>query len=150
MVEEDETSPAVRVGPRSSRAIKLYFHRLTRSFPEERDDSLRDFLVTAHSEAVQIEVMVRTWGGDGLDVFLAELAEAFRGWSGARTWRSLEGDLTLSAEHAGSHVRLTWGLHDRYPDDEWHFEATTDHAPGEDMRHLAVEMRAFLESEPLE
>jgi hypothetical protein len=150
MVEEDETSPAVRMGGEGKRAIKLCFRRLTRSFPEEEDDPMRDFIVTAHSEAVQIEVVVRTWGGDGLDVFLAELAEDFRGWNGARTWRSLERDLTLSAEHAGSCVRLTWGLHDRFPDDEWHFEATTDHAPGEDMRNLAVEMGSFLESEPLE
>ncbi|WP_254647848.1 DUF6228 family protein [Streptomyces sp. GbtcB6] len=43
---------------------------------------------------------------------------------------------------------MTWGLHDRFPDDEWHFEATTDHAPGEDMRDLAMEMRSFLEAEP--
>jgi hypothetical protein len=150
MVEEDETSPVVRVGGEGPRAFKLCFHRLTRSFPEERDDWMRDFLVTAHSEAVRIEVTVRTWGGDGLDVFLAELAEEFRGWNGARTWRSLERDLTLSAEHTGSHVQLTWGLHDRFPDDEWHFEATTNHAPGEDMRNLAVEMRTFLESEQQE
>ncbi|MGZ3097373.1 DUF6228 family protein [Streptomyces sp. H62] len=50
------------------------------------------------------------------------------------TWRSLEDDLTLSAEHAGSQVRLTRGLHDRLPDDEWRFEMTHSHAPGEDMR----------------
>ncbi|MFA0845585.1 DUF6228 family protein [Streptomyces rochei] len=110
---------------------------------------MRDFLVTAQGESARIEVMVRTWDGDGLDVFLAELAEGFRGWNGTRTWRSLEDDLTLSAEHAGSHVRLTWGLHDRLPDDEWRFEMTTIHAPGEDMRRLAIEMRTFLESEPL-
>ncbi|MDQ0753861.1 hypothetical protein QF034_008092 [Streptomyces africanus] len=150
MVEEGEASPAVRVGGESPQAIKLCFHGLSRSFPEERDDPMRDFIVTAHSEAVRIEVSVRTWSGDGLDVFLAELAEEFRGWNGPRTWRSLERDLTLSAEHVGSRVRLTWGLHDRFPDDDWRFEATTDHSPGEDMRNLAIEMRSFLESAPLE
>ncbi|GAT81825.1 hypothetical protein STXM2123_2527 [Streptomyces sp. F-3] len=41
-------------------------------------------------------------------------------------------------------------LHDRVPGDEWHFRMTTTHAPGEEMRRLALEMRAFLESEPLE
>jgi hypothetical protein len=41
------------------------------------------------------------------------------------------------------------GLHDRFPDEEWHFEATTSHAPGEGMRNLAIEMHSFLESEPL-
>lgn len=150
MVVEDETSPAVHVGGESRRAIKLRFHGLTRSFPEEGDDPMRDFIVTAHGEAVRIEAVVRTWGGDGLDVFLAELAEDFRGWKGARSWQSLERDLTLSAEHAGSYVRLTWGLHDRFPDDEWHFEVTIDRAPGEDMRNLAMKMGSFLASEPLE
>ncbi|WP_385633403.1 DUF6228 family protein [Streptomyces sp. SudanB5_2050] len=149
MMEEDEITPGVRIGGDRYRAISLRFHQLTRAFPDERDDLMRDFLVAAQGESARIEVMVRTWDGDGLDVFLAELAEEFRGWKGARTWRSLEDDLTLSAEHAGSHVRLTWGLHDRLPDDEWRFEMTTSHAPGEDMRRLAIEMRTFLESEPL-
>ncbi|MBM9506433.1 hypothetical protein ITX44_18120 [Streptomyces sp. KK5PA1] len=109
---------------------------------------MRDFLVTARSDAVQIQVVVRTWRGDGLDVFLTGLAEDFRGWSGTRTWRSLEGDLTLTADHAGRRVRLVWGLHDRFPDDQWRFEVTTEHAPGEDMRNLAGEIRGFLEAEP--
>ncbi|MGQ4390185.1 DUF6228 family protein [Streptomyces sp. SAS_270] len=50
-------------------------------------------------------------------------------------WRSLERDLTLSAEHTGPCVQLTWGLRDRLPDDWWNFEATTNHDPGEDMRN---------------
>ncbi|MDX2706431.1 DUF6228 family protein [Streptomyces sp. PA03-6a] len=148
MVDDDEACPAVRVGGEGSRGVELRFHGLTRSFPSERDDPMRDFLVTAQGQWVRVEVMVRTWGGDGLHDFLAEPADGSRGWAGARTWRSLERDLTLSAEHTGSRVRLTWGLHDRLPDDEWHFEATTDHAPGEDMRNLAMELRAFLEAEP--
>lgn len=148
-MEENEINPGVRVGGDHDRAISLRFHQLTRSFPDVRDDLMRDFLVTARGESARIEVIVRTWDGDGLDVFLAELAEEFRGWEGARTWRSLEGGLTLSAEHAGSHVRLIWGLHDRLADGEWRFETTTSHAPGEDMRRLAIEMRTFLESEPL-
>ncbi|WP_179023778.1 DUF6228 family protein [Streptomyces sp. IMTB 2501] len=89
-------------------------------------------------QAVRIEITVRTWCSEGLDVFLAESAKEFRGWTGARTWRSLERGLTLSAEHNGSCVQLTWGLHDRLPDDEWHFEAPTDHAPGEEMRISAL------------
>ncbi|CAL9280021.1 DUF6228 family protein [Streptomyces sp. SudanB66_2053] len=150
MREADDTSPVVRVGGDGYRTISLRFHQLTRSFPEVRDDLMRDFLVTAEGEWARLEVMVKTWDGDGLDVFLAELAEGFRGWNGTRTWRSLEGDLTLAAEHAGSHVRLTWGLHEQLFDDGgWRFETTTVHAPGEDMRRLAIEMRTFLESDPL-
>ena len=148
MLWEDEESLEVRVGGGSPYAMALCFHELSRSFPEEADDPLRDFLVTARSELVGVEVSVRTLGGDGLDVFLAELAEDFRGWAGVRTWRSLERDLTLSAQHSGGYVHLTWGLYDRPPSDEWRFEATTDHAPGEDMRNLATEMGRFLSAEP--
>ncbi|MGW0079159.1 DUF6228 family protein [Streptomyces cellulosae] len=148
MVEADEISPVVRVPGGGYRSISLLFQQLIRSCPEEPQDLMREFLVTAHGEWVRIEVMVTTWDGDGLDVFLAELAENFRGWNGTRAWRSLEGDLTLAAEHTGSCVRLTWGLHDHSPDDEWRFEMTTIHAPGEDMRHLANDMRTFLASDP--
>ncbi|MFE0514975.1 DUF6228 family protein [Streptomyces sp. NPDC058964] len=74
-----------------------------------------------------------------------ESSQATAETNGARTWRSPERDLTLSAEHTGSRVRLTWGLHGGFSDDEWYFEATTDRAPGEDMRNFALEMRSFLE-----
>ncbi|GGR88301.1 hypothetical protein GCM10010252_28920 [Streptomyces aureoverticillatus] len=148
MVGEDETSPDVRVGGEGPGAVQLRFHGLERSFPED-DDRMRDFTATVHGEAVRIEVMVRTWGGDDLDGFLAELAEDFRGWRGARTWGSLERDLTLSAEHTGRVVRLAWGLHDGLHRDRWHFELTTEHDPGEEMRNLAGDVRTFLKSEPL-
>ncbi len=108
-----------------------------------------DFLVNARGEWLCVEVSVRTWGGDGLDAFLEELAEDFRGWEGARSWRSLERDLTLSAERGpGGYVHLTWGLHDRPPSSEWHFETTTVHAPGEAMRNLAADVREFFASCP--
>jgi hypothetical protein len=85
------------------------------------------------------------WSGDGLDAFLSSLAEDFRGWDGVRTWRSLESDLTLSAEHrSGGYVHLTWGIHDHPPEENRHFETTTVHAAGEDMRNLATHFAAFL------
>ncbi|MBA2948809.1 hypothetical protein H1D24_24035 [Streptomyces sp. PSKA28] len=121
---------------------------MTCPYAGDGDDPTRDFLVHVQGDHLSVETLVRTWDGDGLDVFLAALAEDFRGWAGERTWKSLEHDLTLSAEHAGHCVRLTWGLHDRLPDNAWHFEATTEHAPGEDMRNLAAEVRAFLQSDP--
>lgn len=94
-----------------------------------------------------IESLVRTWDGDGLDTFLSSLAEDFRGWEGTRTWRSLERDLTISAEHRPSgYVHLTWGIHDRPASEAWHFETTTVHAVGEEMRNLAAEVRIFLTS----
>ncbi|MDX6428607.1 MAG: hypothetical protein QOE54_973 [Streptosporangiaceae bacterium] len=100
MLGEDDESRVVRVGG----GIELRFHELARAYPDIVDDPVLDFLVTGHSELVSVEVSVRTLNGDSLDVFLAELAEDFRGWEGLRTWRSLEGDLTLSARHSGRSV----------------------------------------------
>jgi hypothetical protein len=147
--EEEPDGPYVRVGDPGPRAVHLHFSEPTRPFPEFRDDPVLDFLVRARGEWVSVEVSVRTLRGDGLDSFLAELAEDFRGWEGARTWCSLERDLTLSAEHGpGGYVHLTWGLQGRPPSGVWRFEATTAHAAGEDMRNLAAEFHAFLTSCP--
>jgi hypothetical protein len=53
-------------------------------------------------------------GCDHLDQFWRDLAENWRGWKGTRCWRSLEGDLELSATsdrlgHVALDVRLEEG-----------------------------------------
>ncbi|MFD7627138.1 DUF6228 family protein [Streptomyces sp. NPDC059851] len=127
--------------------MRLRFAQAVRPYPEFPGDPLLDFLVTARGERADVEVRVRTFDGDGLDSFLGRLAEDFRGWEGARIWGSVNGDLTLSARHgSGGHVSLTWGLHDQAPDANWHFEATTVHEAGEDMRGLAAAVSVFLRS----
>ncbi|GAA3487639.1 DUF6228 family protein [Streptomyces cremeus] len=132
----------VQVGGPGSQAVHLLFSEPTRPYEEE---PTLDFIVRARGRRVSIETSVRTWDGDGLELFLSSLAEDFRGWQGARTWHSLEYDLTLSAKHrSGGHVHLAWGIHDRPPAEEWHFETTTVHAAGEDMRHLAAQIHALL------
>ncbi|MFC8460281.1 DUF6228 family protein [Streptomyces sp. NPDC057242] len=110
-------------------------------------DPALDFLVKARGQWVSIETLVRTWDGDGLDTFLSSPAEDLRGWEGTRGWRSLERDLTISAEHRpGGYVHLTWGIHDRPPSEEWHFETTTVRAVSEEMRKLTAEFQIFLTS----
>lgn len=139
---EASDGPVVRVGHPGPRLVHLLFSEPTRPYG---DDPTLDFLIRARGEWVSVETSVRTWNGDDLDAFLASLAEDFRGWEGTRTWRSLEHDLTLSAEHRSSgYVHLTWGIHDRPPSEEWHFETTTVHAAGEDTRNLAAETHTFL------
>ncbi|MFF7444177.1 DUF6228 family protein [Streptomyces sp. NPDC008122] len=51
------------------------------------------FLSRARGPWGSVETSVETWGGDGLDTFLASLAEDFRAWEGVRTWPSLCHDL---------------------------------------------------------
>lgn len=146
MIADDASDGlVVRVGDPGTQAVHLLFSEPTRPY---REEPTLDFIVRARGRWVSIETSVRTWDGDGFDSFLASLTEDFRGWEGARTWHSLEYDLTLSAEHrSGGHVHLTWGIHDRPPAEEWHFETTTVHAAGEDMQHLAAEIHALLTSE---
>ncbi|WP_338931586.1 DUF6228 family protein [Streptomyces netropsis] len=147
MIDQEPSGVVVNAGTVSPSSTRLRFREPTRPFPEFKDDPVLDFLAQARGERVSIDVSVRTLRGDGLDAFLDELATDFRGWEGARTWRSLEHDLTLSATHGtGGYVRLTWGLHARPPAEEWCFETTTVHAAGEDMRNLATEIRAFFRS----
>lgn len=148
MSELDEPSGVVvNAGADGSTSVELRFCEPVRPFPEYEDDPVLDFLARARGRWVSVDVSVRTLRGDGLGAFLDELAEDFRGWEGARTWCSLENDLTLSATHgSGGYVHLTWGLHSRPPADEWCFEITTVHAAGEDLRNLAAGIRAFLVS----
>lgn len=111
------------------------------------DELTLHFLVAAHGRWGKVATAVETWGGDGLDTFLASLAEDFRGWQGERTWHSLCHDLTLSAEHhSGGHVRLRWAISDGEPTEEWRFETSTWHQAGEDMRTLAADIRVFIAS----
>jgi hypothetical protein len=138
---DDSGRPAVQVGDPGP--VRLLLSEPTRPF---EDEPTLDFLIRACGPWGSVETSVETWDGDGLDTFLASLAEDFRGWEGARAWHSLCYDLTLSAEHRGSHVQLTWGIHDRAPSEEWHFETTTAHAAGEDMRNLAADIHTFIAS----
>lgn len=50
---------------------------------------------------LQAQADVYFYGDDGLPQFVADLARDWRGWSGRREWNSLEGQLTLDAEHDG-------------------------------------------------
>ncbi|WP_325100292.1 DUF6228 family protein [Streptomyces broussonetiae] len=86
------------------------------------DEPTLDFCINARGPWGTIETSVQTWDGDGLDAFLASLADDSRGREGARTWHSLRYDLTLSAQHRpDGHVQLAWGIHDRAPSEQWHF-----------------------------
>ncbi|NEA40763.1 hypothetical protein G3I42_16075 [Streptomyces sp. SID11385] len=96
--------------------------------------------------SLRVEKHLTTWDGDGLGAFLAARAEEFRGWDGPRAWRSLEGDLRLSAVHTGRSVRLAWELWGDLLGDTWQLTYVTEHAPGEDMRGLAADVDAFLRS----
>jgi hypothetical protein len=81
-------------------------------------------------------------GCDGLGLYWSELAEDWRGWEGVRSWRSLEGDLELSATsdslgHVSLEVRLEEGAPPR-----WRLEGTLQLEAG-GLDRLAARARAF-------
>lgn len=53
--------------------------------------------LTGFHVSAKIEVWVETGDAAGLQAFLSELGKQRRPWIGAREWKSLEGDVKLSA-----------------------------------------------------
>jgi hypothetical protein len=82
-------------------------------------------------------------GFQDLAVSFAELAGDWRGWSGARLWASLEGDLRISATHAHSHVTLKVELrHDKFDwdNDGWRVVGDIAIEPGEQLARAATDL----------
>lgn len=78
-----------------------------------------------------------------LATYFDELVTEWRGWRDSRVWRSLKGDLQISAEHHG-HVLVRVSLRgDPYRSD-WRAEATIELDPGEQLSEAASEVRALV------
>jgi hypothetical protein len=111
-------------------------------------DDLVGFGVEVADQGISAELGVTTWDGDGFAGFLTGLAEAFRGWEGARTWRSLDDRLTVAAEHRSrGYVALTWSLNPRDParPNGWSARVTIVLEAGEAMRRFADHVTDFLD-----
>lgn len=80
--------------------------------------------------------------------FFEELAKNWRGWTGSRAWRSLEGDLEITADYH-RHVRLRIALRgDPYRSD-WRVSATIELDPGEELSAVAADVRALVDGTTL-
>ena len=134
--------PAVRIP--ASTGLTLEFEQ---SFPYGPEDPhISGVLVRAVADQLRIEQEVILLGSGGLSAFLYGLYDDFRGWSGERTWQSLEDELHVAARHDG-HVHLRWEVRNRpYSDDSWAFSTTTHHGAGEDLRRLADAFHALLDA----
>ena len=72
--------------------------------------------------------------------FFQELAGSWRGWAGARTWRSLCGCLRLEATHDGvGHVSLAATLAPLY--EAWSARVVVQVEAGEQISQLAADLR---------
>jgi hypothetical protein len=76
---------------------------------------------------------------DELIAYLDDLAEHWQGWNSEKTYRSLEGDLTLNARHDGSgHVVLDVELKRSHLPNEWSAKGQIVTDPGAQMAEAAA------------
>lgn len=74
------------------------------------------FSATIHCRGLDAVGRVSSYQSAGLAALFQGFARDWRGWSGHRTWQSLEGELELSASSDRTgHVHLSVMLHDRLP-----------------------------------
>jgi hypothetical protein len=120
--------------------------RLTFAEPRRppEDDDMVEYLVKVEGDGLRVESPVLSLaGGDGLPTFLEDLASHFRGWSGARTWRSLEDQLRLEATWAdGGHVNLRFRITPSIYE-TWEVAVSFTVEAGAEMEALASEMARF-------
>lgn len=81
---------------------------------------------------------------DELIAYLIDLAEQWRGWKSTKTYRSLEGDLTLTARHDGKHVLLDVEVKRFDPPREWSARGTVVTDPGAQMEEAAAAAKVLL------
>jgi hypothetical protein len=80
-----------------------------------------------------------------LVLFLQGLADGWRGWTGERRWRSLDGQMEIDARHDGI-GRVTLGAtlrQDTLGADGWSARVPVDLEPGEQMGRLVADVRAL-------
>jgi hypothetical protein len=74
------------------------------------------FLASVSATGIRAQARVGRYMAQRLDDLFAYLAANWKGWTGERTWESLEGELRLAAtcDRTG-HVRINIHLHDGAP-----------------------------------
>lgn len=129
----DDNESILRI--RESYGVTLEFER---TYPYGPDDPyVFGILLRASADHLHLEQQVILLSPEGLSDFFRGLYDEFRGWTGERTWHSLNDELCVTARHDG-HIRLRWEVSDRQiTESSWTFATTTSHDAGEDMRHLA-------------
>jgi hypothetical protein len=103
-----------------------------------------DYLVDVQDSGLQVSLGVTSLSGDDLSGFLRGLAENFRGWAGARQWRSLEDQMRIEASHDGQgHVTLMFRLRERVYGDRWELSVPFTVEAGAEMAALADAVEVF-------
>lgn len=98
------------------------------------------------AETMSASRRVYALGFADLAEFFEGLATEWRGWTGSRAWRSLEGDLEIAAAHH-RHVMLRIALRGDPFRSDWRVSATIELDPGEELSTVAAEVRALVDGE---
>ena len=112
------------------------------------DDDMVEYLIEIESDGLKVTSPVMSLaGGDGLPAFLEGLADDFRGWSGVRSWRSLEDQLRIEATwsnrgHVSLHLRVKPSVYS-----VWDLGALFTVEAGAEMQSLAADLARFFARE---
>lgn len=119
-----------------------HFRVVRLALGEPADSGVHEF----GSFNIEVEIDELRWrhsaitrGGDGVDGYLRELAEEWKGWEGIRRWDSLEHGLSIRAAHLGNAVQLAFVLRGGPYADAWKLRVPIIVEPGESLSRLAKE-----------
>lgn len=108
------------------------------------DGEVLSMVVAAELDGLTAGREVAAHYGNGfadLAVFFANLAENWRGWSGTRAYESLENDLLIDAVHTGSHVELSFTLHDPEVPGSWSLRVKLTLDAGEELTRASKDLK---------
>lgn len=113
--------------------------------PGRPTQALATLVLDGLSASVPVE---EHYGGGFKDLaaFFASMERSWRGWRGVRTWKSLEGELTLAAEHRGGVIELKTTLQRQAFERgsvEWTVHGLLTIEPGEELTRICQDVAAF-------
>jgi len=110
-------------------------------------DPWATFTATLRTPGLEASARVDTYGWEpvGLDDFLVDVAEQWRGWDGEIGWQAAEGGLSCVAIREGSRNLITISITSGTPP-LWTATSTISIAPGEEMMAVARDFRALLDA----
>jgi hypothetical protein len=113
---------------------------------DESDPIVRTVIAELSSSGLRaIRTVVHSYSTGFADLagFFAQLEQDWRGWEDVRSWRSLEGDLSIEAMHQFGHVQLRVTLRAYGPgwgNDGWTASANLTIDPGEQLSQIATDL----------
>jgi hypothetical protein len=100
-------SPATLAAVSEARVVDFYGEgmQVLLSY-EPMDEDVGTLVVQTRAEGLVYEFDVESARGDGLDAFLAGLADEWKGWHGIRHWETVWCELNIDATHRGRIVEF--------------------------------------------